>query len=325
MANDFLRARHAAYATPETVIFALIKQVTGQQAIRRLPIVQGYDNEVYLVTTERHAEFIVRIRQHGNTSYAQEAWAIEQSRLAGAPVPEVLWVDHLATDDDAVDAQSREVIVQRKAPGQALSERQHKLTPRELAYVWERVGAALGQIHSVAVGGFYKLNSAGQWDYATYDQIMASHLQARRAEAPLLRQAGFSEAEIERMLATIVTCAQQFRCEQPVLCHGDLHPHHLFITDDLRLSAIIDFGEFQGGAPIGDFVTLKMDHPAVDWRWLQAGYANNALFTENFDQQLTLRAIGAQIGYLAYYIQQANRLEVQQATHSLRLLLHALI
>ncbi len=319
-----MRARHAAYATPETVIFALIKQATNQQAIRRLPITQGYDNEVYLVTTARNDEFIVRIRQHGNTSYAQEAWAIEQARLAGAPVPEVLWVDHLATNDGPADAQPREVMVQRKVIGQALSERQNTLTPRELASVWAQVGAALSQIHSVPVGGFYKLHSDGQWDFATYDQIMASHSEARRAEALFLLQCGFSETEIERMLATIVTCAQQFRCVQPVLCHGDLHPHHLFITDNLRLSAIIDFGEFQGGAPIGDFVTLKMDHPEVNWRWLQTGYAHKALFVDNFDQQLTLRAIGSQMGYLAYYVQQGNQAEMDKSAHSLRRLLQEL-
>lgn len=324
MSNDFLRARHAAYATPETVIFDLIKQATGQHALRRLPIVQGYDNQVYLVSTEQQAEFIVRIRQHGSTSYAQEAWAIEQSRLAGAPVPEVLWIGRLPPDHEWADAPAREVMVQRKVTGQALSERQNTLTARELAYVWAQVGAALSQIHSVTVGGFYKLNSNGQWDYATYAQIMASHLQARQAETPLLLQCGFSASEIERMLATIVTCTQEFRCEQPVLCHGDLHPHHLFIADNLRLSAIIDFGEFQGGAPTVDFVTLKMEHPAVDWRWLQAGYANKRLFADNFEWQLTLRAIGPQMGYLAYYVQQGNQVEVKKSIQSLRMLLQEL-
>ncbi len=324
MSNDFMRARHAMYATPEAVIFGVIKQATGRQASRRQAIMQGYDNEVYAVTTDPYGEFIVQIRQHGYTSYAQEAWAIEQARMAGAPVPEVLLVDHLAIDDSLTDVQLREVMVQRKVPGQALSERQNSMTLREVAYIWAHVGTALSQIHSISVGGFYKLNSDGQWDYATYDQIMASHLHARQLEVPFLRQSGFSDAEIERMLATITTCAQRFRCAQPVLCHGDLHPHHLFITDDPRLSAIIDLGEFQGGAPIGDFVTLKMAHPEVDWRWLQTGYADKTLFADNFDQQLTLRAIGSQIGYLAYYVQQGNQAEVDKSTHGLRMLLEEL-
>src|SRR5690349_282857 len=109
MAQEFLRRRHAAYHTPERTIFSLIKQATGLEAVERHPIVAGYDNEVYSVRTQPGQVFILRIRRYGETEMEQEAWAIQQCRAAGVPVPEVLLVTTISTE-----GLNREVMVQMK-------------------------------------------------------------------------------------------------------------------------------------------------------------------------------------------------------------------
>src|SRR3712207_6455761 len=108
MTSEIVRQRHAAYRTPGRVLFGIVQEATGQRAERFEKIVRGYDNEVYGVTMRRGRSFIVRSRRHGEISFREEAWALEQCRRAGAPVPEVC----LLTTRLLGDA-PREVMVQR--------------------------------------------------------------------------------------------------------------------------------------------------------------------------------------------------------------------
>jgi aminoglycoside phosphotransferase (APT) family kinase protein len=300
MATEIIRQRHAAYQTAEHVIFDLVNRASGQQALAREKIVRGYDSEVYLVQTDRGDEFIVRIRHHGGAPFDQEAWAIAQCRALGVPAPEVLLIETTA------DEGTREVMVQRRVPGRALSEIEHSLTPTQRAAAWAQAGAALGTIHSIQVGGFYKRNAGGEWDFADWDTIATQSIVDRAFEMPVIMDAGFSSDEAELMLEIHRASLKRFPVQQPVLCHGDFLPGHLFFDEDLRLCGVIDFGEFQGGAPILDFANLSMSRPDVDLAWLQHGYGNQALFDATFPVQLLSTKVGLQIGNLAHFIRQGN-------------------
>src|SRR5689334_9065171 len=166
MATDIIRQRHDAYRTSEQVIFDLVKRATGQQAIAREKIVRGYDSEVYIVQTRQSGDVAVRIRHHGGAPFADEAWAIAQCRAVGVPAPEVLLVEIIT-----IAGQPREVMVQRRVPGRALSEIEGDLTPDQRAAVWRQAGAALGAIHSIHVGGFYKRCPDGSWDFPDWESI----------------------------------------------------------------------------------------------------------------------------------------------------------
>jgi hypothetical protein len=137
----------------------------------------------------------------------------------------------------------------------------------------------------------------------------------RAAERPLLLLAGFSDQDVDLMLSIQ---KQELPVRQPVLCHGDFLPGHLFFDDQLHLTGVIDFGEFQGGTPLVDFANLSMDCPDVDLAWLQCGYPNQALFDEMFARQLFLIKVGMQMGYLAHYIQQGNAEEAAPIAAGLR-------
>jgi aminoglycoside phosphotransferase (APT) family kinase protein len=308
MITDIIKRRHAAYTTSDQVISDIVKRATGQEATAQEKLVRGYDNEVYIVQTRAGGDFVVRMHHHGGAGFAEEAWAIEQCRGVGVPVAEVYLVETLTIDD-----QPREVMVQRRVPGRALIEIASGLQRGELEHMWQQAGAALGAIHSITVGGFYKLRSDGRWDFPDWESMAQTG--DRASERPLLLLAGFSDQDVDLMLS-IQEQGIPFR--QAVLCHGDFLPDHLFFDDQLRLTGVIDFGEFQGGSPLVDFANLSMDCPDVDLVWLQRGYPNQALFDETFARQLFLIKVGHQMGYLAHYIQQGNAEEAAPIAAGLR-------
>jgi aminoglycoside phosphotransferase (APT) family kinase protein len=311
MATDIIKQRHAAYSTSEHVISDIVKRATGQEATTQEKLVRGYDNEVYIVQTRAGGDLVVRIHHHGGAGFAEEAWAIEQCRAAGVPVAEVYLVATLP-----IEGQPREVMVQRRVPGRALSEIAPDLQRDELEHIWRQAGAALGAIHNIPVGGFYKLRPDGRWDFPDWESMAQTG--DRASERPLLLQAGFSDQEVDLMLSMLEVEEQDFPIKQPVLCHGDFLPGHLFVDDRLDLTGVIDFGEFQGGSPLVDFANLSMSCPDVDLTWLQRGYPNQALFDETFPLHLFLTKVGMQMGYLAHYIRQGNAKEAAPLVVGLR-------
>jgi aminoglycoside phosphotransferase (APT) family kinase protein len=295
------------------LIFDLVRRATGLQATGREKIVRGYDSEVYIVYTRPGDDVVVRIRHHGGAPFADEAWAIGQCRAAGVPAPEVLLVETIA-----IDEHQRDVMVQRRVVGRALSEIEGQLTPEQRAAIWRQAGAALSAIHSIRVGGFYKRHSDGSWDFPDWKSISERSIIDRTAEKPLLMQAGFRADEVDQLLQMLVDGQALVVDEQPVLCHGDFLPGHLFVDQDLKLCGVIDFGEFQGGGPIVDFANLSMTCPHVDLAWLQAGYGDPKLFDQTFPARLQTAKLGAQLGYLAHYIRQGNTQEAAPLIAGLR-------
>jgi aminoglycoside phosphotransferase (APT) family kinase protein len=313
MTSDIVRQRHAAYQTSQQVIFDLVERATSQEALAREKIVRGYDSEVYIVHTRQSGDVVVRIRHHGGAPFADEAWAIAQCRDMGVPAPEVLLVERIA-----IDGHTREVMIQSRVPGRALCEIECELTPEQRVAVWRQAGAALGAIHSIQVGGFYKRHSDGSWDFPDWDSVSKQSIIDRVSEKPLLIQAGFRSDEVDQLLELLKASQALFAGQQPVLCHGDFLPGHLFVDQELNLCGVIDFGEFQGGGPIVDFANLSMTCPDVDLAWLQSGYGNPKLFDQTFPARLRVAKVGMQIGYLAHYIRQGNQQEAVPLIQGLR-------
>ena len=281
MTTDIVRQRHAAYQTSKQVIFDLVERATGQKATSREKIVRGYDSEVYLVYTRDNNDVVVRIRHHGGAPFADEAWAIAQCRDVGVPAPDVLLVETIT-----IEQHTREVMVQRRVPGRALSEIERELTPEQRAAVWRQAGAALGAIHSIQVGGFYKRRRDGSWDFPDWKSVSEQSIIDRTSEKPLLMQAGFRADEVDQLLQILEAGQALCAGQQPVLCHGDFLPGHLFVDRDLNLCGVIDFGEFQGGGPILDFANLTRSCPDVDLAWLAPDYGNPHLFDGTFPARL---------------------------------------
>lgn len=304
MPTDFIQQRHTAYQTPQLLVFDLIQQVTSDEPTSLEKLVRGYDNEVYVIQTRQGRDYIVRIQQHGEIGFAEEQWAIERCRAVGVPVPEICHIGAITVGD-----QSKSVMVQHRSPGRPLAEVYTTLKSADLAHVFRQVGAMLSKIHSVPVGGFYQRHPDGGWDFPDWASIDQANRRDRTTERPQLLAAGLQEAEIDALFA--ITLDQEPPVErQPVLCHGDLGPDHLFVDTDLTVTGVIDFGQFQGGLPIVDFARLSLDCSPQELVWVQEGYTNKAFLADHFDQRLRRERLNFLTGYLAHCVRIADHEEV---------------
>lgn len=312
MPTDFINQRHVAYQTSHSLIFDLIRQTTGDEPSDSEKLVRGYDNEVYAVQTRQGHDYIVRIQQHGDTGYVEEQWAIDQCRAVGVPAPEICYVGLLTVGD-----QNKPVMVQRRVLGRPLAEVYTTLTSDERAPIFRQVGTLLSKIHSIRVGGFYKLNPSGIWDFPDWESIIRANRCDRTAERPQLLAAGLREDEIDAIFA--ITLNQTPPVDrQPVLCHADLGFDHLFVDATLTITGIIDFGEFQGGLPFVDFARLSLDCTDEELGWVQAGYANQALFADDFAQRLRHSRLNFLTGYLAHCVRIGDHEERRIVINTLR-------
>jgi aminoglycoside phosphotransferase (APT) family kinase protein len=301
MDNEFLRQRHALYATPRDVINDVVKRATGHDVAEHEQLMRGYDNEVYRVWTKQGERFIVRVNQHGNVGFREEAWAMERCRAEGVPVPDVYGIETVTIAD-----QNHDVMVVQHAPGRSLHEVEASLTEWERARVWSNVGATLSAIHRVKVDGFYLMHADGSWDFPDWDSIMRSAMESRAADVPDLLRAGLPEAEAEQLLA-ILAVMPTLPAPQPVLCHGDLRAEHVFVDDQLRVCSVIDWGYFQGGPALLDVATLRIFHSDVPTRWIMAGYGDKSLCDASFPVRLLLQLASLQMGFLAHEVREGNR------------------
>ena len=221
--SDYLQAKHARWSAPKDALRELVERTTGERAIALERVVEGYNNEVYVVQTDAPGSFIIRITRDGESSALEEAWCLRTCADAGVPVPDVVAVESIPTDEGALDA-----MVLSKLPGTPLLELLGSLSLADQAHAWRKMGVVLRKIHSVPTGGFYKRGPEGKWDFPDGAAIAQAGLKGRMAEKPFLLAAGFDETDVAFMFGMMRYCNREFNCPDPVLCHGDFLPEHVF-------------------------------------------------------------------------------------------------
>ncbi len=308
--QDYVEQRHAQFNTPEAVLCAMVRRATGQTLERRRKLVRGM-NEAYLVDTGAD-EFFVKIRREGGSDVASEAWAVAQARGAGVRAPEVLLV---GTEEHG--GERLEFMVQRAAVGRSLTEVLPELSEEARATVWRNAGAELAKLHTVAVGGFCQRSRDGQWDFPDWRAVMASVRHDRGSEKELLLQAGFTGSEFAEMMRLIEVYRDQFDCPQPALCHGDYLSEHILVDEALRVTAVIDFGDFQGGHPVHDFAIMSHEGETGIGQMAE-GYSDKTMFADRFQERLHLHRLTLELGYLAYFTQMEDFPEEALNTRGVR-------
>lgn len=319
MTYDFVKKRHALFEIPENLIFDLVKRAIGVLPVRKNKIVEGNDNEVYDVETDK-GNVIVRIHRFGSVGYQEEAWALEQCKKLGVPVPEVLLMDTIELDGERLDA-----MVQNRLRGKDFKKViDTGISKKERERVLFAAGELLRKIHTIQVAGFYRLHGDGQWDFRSWEAVMDSSLRGRASEKELIMSTGFTEGEFVDMMRFHKMYAQDFPCRQPVLCHGDYTPEHWFVDEDLNITGIIDFGDMQGGPAILDLALFEYFEPELDPTAFLKGYGIHETGDPQFRKQLNLQKLTLQMGYLAHFVKQKNTEEIQATVPLLRNTLNTL-
>lgn len=316
--EQFRRDLHASFGVAPDDVAAVVRKATGRPMASLSRIVRGQENEVYRAVTDSADEVVVRIRRFGEEgSLADEAWAMDQARRAGAPVPEVLLLDRLTSDGADLP-----VMVQAIAEGQALAERAD-LTAAERQAALARAGEVLARINAVTVPGFWRPGSDGEW-MSDWTSLMSGFTADREAERDLICAMGFGAAEFDRMITCLHAYADEFPCSQPVLCHGDFTPEHIFVDSQLRISAVIDFGMYCGGPPVSDLAYLRYALPRDDLAAILTGYDGAEKDDDAFWRRLDLHALGLAIGNLASDVAKGNTAAARESADSLAAILRSL-
>jgi Ser/Thr protein kinase RdoA (MazF antagonist) len=289
--RTYLEDYHAAHVSSEAVLGRMVARATGSPPAGMTRLVEG-SNEVYLVTTAVGTECVLKVQLYPGTDLAAEQWAMEQARAAGVPVPEVLC---------AGEEEGQAFLVETRAAGRPLAALLPTLDAAARAVVWARLGEVLGRLHTVTVGGFWK-REEGDWDFADWRSVMDSTVRDRGSERPWVERAGFTAQECDAMARLLVRYRDEFDCPQPFLCHGDFYPEHIFVGDDLSVSAVIDFGDYCGDHPVHDLAALLgVEH--VDFPALLRGYPGDWVRTASFEDRLYLHRLTLDMGYLAHFLQ----------------------
>ncbi|MEQ4204099.1 aminoglycoside phosphotransferase family protein [Actinopolymorpha sp. B17G11] len=301
-------------STPRSVLARLVRRAVGARIERVDRIVEGYDNEVYRVWSADGQDVVVRILRFGgdSTRSAAEAWAIGAARAAGVPGPEILLHDTVRIDHSEFP-----VMVQRTMPGRPLAEVVNRLSERQRHDVLAEIGGLIARINGVPVD-----------DGRDWTTVMAAELVDRRAQRDQILAGGFSAAQFDRMLDLLEGYAHDFPCERWVLCHGDLSPRHIFVTGDggegasVRVSGIIDFGDWKPGAPVHDLAVLRVRGPELDLPPLLAGYGAPA--DETYLRRLNLHTLDIALSSLQIGVDEDDRACIERSAAQIRTLLASL-
>jgi aminoglycoside phosphotransferase (APT) family kinase protein len=243
----------------------------------------------------------------------EEAWAVSRARDTGVPVPEVVFSGSYKHEGKLVT-----VLVEDLAPGNALTEAQNTLSPEALIEAYREMGRTLARLHEAQLGGFWKRQHTGGWDFNTWEAMMASTLKDRRAEHKLLGGAGLSGDEAAKLFASIERYAAEFPCHSPALCHGDYLPEHVFFDRTGQITGVIDFGFYFGGDPVSDLAVSKMDMEPWAFDALLEGYAVSGSLAERFDEHLHLSLLTMQAGFLFHHLSVPGRPNVDRYMDGLR-------
>ena len=285
----------------------LLEETVDEAARTMRRIGRGQDYEAWEAALPSGRRLIVRLVTAGAVSLADEAWAIEQAREAGVPVPAVRTLQDIATERGP-----RPAMVQDMASGEPLSDVAASLTEAFRGRAQEEAGAMLRQMHGIPAGGFWQRHD-GRWDFPTWEAFMEVMRRDRGRERPLYRAAGFTEEEVARMVRALDRLADEHRYPTPVLCHGDFVSEHVYVDPTGHVTALIDLGSFHGGAGLGD-LALALEDPLWDSPAFLSGYYGHPIPVGYREPAVRLHALASAMGHLGYAMKPGKTEEIRRYT-----------
>lgn len=294
--SSFIHGLHAQFGLPRAMVVDLAERVTSAEVADVRRVVRGYDNEVYAVDLAGGTTVYPRIRRPGAHGAYREGWAMDRARAAGIPVPEVLAIEVLDTDEG-----ERQAMVVAAAPGRYLEDVLPGLARADRVACMTDLGRTLARLHEVSTPGVWRPNDA--WIWPDPEELRRGFVADRLAERPQLLAAGLSPAEVRRTLALIGESPDRpARGVAPVLCHGDISPDHVFVDGELRVCGLIDWGMWHGGSMIGELAYVTIRHDDADTAAILAGYGAPGLDDPEFRRAIALSVVNQLVGHIAHHV-----------------------
>lgn len=274
--SAYLQQLHSRFSVGRPEIIATVEAAVGTSVTNLTRIINGDEYEVHRVQLHDDSTVYLRVTFPGTpvNKVEHEAWAMSCAREGGVPVPEVLSVSVI--DDDLGP---RAAMVVRASSGRPLSAVLASLLPAQRRTAMSNIGKVLAGLHSIPMPGAGRPNADGAW--TTPDQERDRYLSDRLAGVHQLRVAKFSPAEVDRVRQILLK--DRPTGEDPVLCHGDISPEHVFVDSDLNVVGLIDWGMWSAGAAVAELAGLAVKLSEPDYLAIVTGYQQHDIRADSMN------------------------------------------
>lgn len=224
-------------ALTESLVVSALGGVLGDRVVGVERLAGYVGNQDFMVHTTGSGDYVLKAAGHPG-ELAAEAWASEQVRPLGVPVPEVV----------ALEAEASTLplpfLLTRRLAGAELGKGPHPL----LVTVGERLRA----VHSVTLDGygFLKQPAYGSWTEFT-GEAQACLDELVDGDVVTVELAAAIDGMLHERTGLLAYD------KTGVLLHGDLKPPHIF-ADEGRLTGIIDWGDALAGDPLYDIARFSL-------------------------------------------------------------------
>ena len=286
-------------STPRSVLADLTRRAVGREMIRADRILEGYSNEVYRVRCADGQDAVVRILRYdddlSSTASEAEARAIERARQAGVPAPEILLLDTITIAGDSFP-----IMVQRTVPGRPLSDVIRQLSGRQQWDVLVEIGELISRLNQIPA------------DH-DHDRVTPVGTQPanRGAERDKINTDGLSSSEYDLASGLVARYRQELPCQQRVLCHGDLSLKHIYVASGpthtgIRVSGVIDFGDWTAAASVHDLAVFRAREPQFDPTPMLVGHGSDA--DVSYRRRLDLHTLMIALDSLAFAVREGDEI-----------------
>lgn len=266
---EYLDKLHKSFALARTDIVDVVQPATGARVAASQRLIRGDENEVHRVELTDGSAVYLRASFPGTplSKLRHEAWAMSHARAAGVPAPEVIATETVHSEDG-----DRTAMVMREATGRQLRELLPSLLPDDRRAVLANIGRVLATMHSISMPGAGRPDEYGVWADSETDHrhYLADCLTASER----LGAAGVTPAEVTRVVEVLKNPSYT-SMDNPVLCHNDVSPEHIFVNDDLQVVGLIDWGMWLAGPAESELAHLLRTNSASDFDAIMSGHGNS--------------------------------------------------
>jgi aminoglycoside phosphotransferase (APT) family kinase protein len=308
--SEYLDRLHGRYAVTPADLSRLVRQATGTTMAASKRLIRGDENEVHRVELTDGAVVYVRVAFPDTppSKLRHEAWAMGQARDGGVPVPEVLATGTVDSPDG-----ERVTMVLREADGRQLSEVLPSLDSQTRAAALAEVGRVLSTLHAIPMPGAGVPDEHDEWAEPVAHRN--GYVEGCLAATERLPAAGLTPAEVGQVVDLLERSAD-FPVGDPVLCHGDVSPEHVFVDADLRVVGLIDWGLWHADSAASELAGLDRTSAKADLDAILAGY--DGLRTDEASRQIAWFAIVQLIGEMGWLMRSGQTAELPSLVATMR-------
>jgi len=295
--KQYLKEKHAGFETSSEVVKDIVVKAVGVEVIKLKRVVAGEVNEVYDVQT-KDGDFIARISRGKDTEFLAEKWALDRSREAGVPAPNMFFVGEIEDKGKKL-----KVCLENKLPGTPMNELidSDELTIDQTRDLNIEAGMFLAKIHSVVPRGFGKIHEGGvgkseSWGISITqpwykDQVSQLHQYADKIK--------ITKGQVDRAVTILNEHSHVYETVIPHLLHCDFGPKH-FLVSEGHISGILDFENCMSGDPVYDFAwNSYFGHDS-----LKEGYLKAAKLPDDFDLRIQLYGLRIGLDLIWWYVEE---------------------